>query len=676
MIDPVATDLSYLPLKLSRNKLSHTIEAADTALESRAGLKYYLTLSVPEFPFSEVFEELHTSEGREKPVDTQSGVQVFAGAEFRYNSGRNGKIDGLMSYTKPKQGQDYMSVSLSQTMAFQLTEKVQGGTPPVDTENRLSKMYAIKAGLSNEDYYAYGESFWKTWQIGQRQFMTWQPNYKRVAPGQEEYLHFLMNFTPKPAEIQLRMQYHNEDGTSSDAVTVMSLSSPMLYSVICCPAGIDALGVAANAVRYDVWLSNEAGKRISEVRSYLMDHINEVYDRSILFVNSLGGWDTLRLTGQAQRTLKVMQSVAEIERTADATPDFSELKIISIQGEHEISISTGYFKRDAISYLKYLDELLLSDEIYLITEKGHRPLQLLTNALVDQADNQDLIARTFNFRVLETVENYSNLPAAEPATERATSWQGLEIRHVLDKVGKRTGLLEFAKLTKVYSDDSSPFKPYTVKGNFQGDPDYIAPIWDSTIIVGSTPNPSAEISRLGKFKRTNCAAGHVGGPATITVPAGAFGGESPGDADALAEARFDSLDTQAYAQSNGTCTLNDVPVHFAILHKIPMGGDNLVIGSSDAGPVVDLRISTAEFISNTTGHNPPELRLSTATFNPGVYNFILEVEYVNNSQMRKCKISLPSKNREVIVSKGGYYAFDNVTVNSSDDPLTFEVSNL
>jgi len=675
MIDANATDLSYLPLKFSRNKLTHTIEAADTGLESRVGLKYFLTLSVPDFPFSDNFEELHTSEGREKPIEDLSGIQVFSGAEFRYNSGRNGKIDGLLSYTKPKQRQDHLSVSLSQTMAYCLTEKVQGGVPAVDTTQELPKMYAIKAGLSNEDFYVYGDTFWKKWQIGQRQFLTWQPNYKRVAVDQEEYLYFLVNFTPKPLELRLRVQYYYANGAGPEAATVMTLSNPLLYSVICCPAGADALGIPGDAVRYDVWLSNEQDKRLSEVRSYLIDHIREVYDRSILFVNSLGGWDTLRLTGQAQRLLKVTQSVAEIERPANAAVDFSELKIISIEGEYEFQISTGYFKRDAVSYLRYLDELLLSEEMYLVTDKGYRALQLITSTLLDQADNRDLIARTFSFRILDTIENYSDLPPAEPVPERAVTWQGLSVRQVLNGFGKRTGYLAFEKLEKVYADDNSLFKPYTVKGNYQGDPDYIEPIWDSTIVPGSTPYPSLAISRPGSYKRTNCAANYMGGPATITVAAGAYGGENPGDADTLAEARFDSLDTQAYAQANGTCALNNVPVHFAILHKIPMGAGNLATGSADAGPVVDLRISSMELISNTTGKAIPEVRVSDDSYNPGVYNFIVEVEY-GGSPIRKCRITIPAKNREAIVSKAGYYAFENVVVNSNDEPLTFEVVNL
>ena len=675
MIDPSATNLSFLPLKFSRNKLSHTIEAADPALASRVGLKYYLSLFVPEFAFSSNYQELHTSEGREVPVSSQSGVQVFAGAEFRYNTGRNGKIDGLLFYLKPRWQQKTMSLSLSQTTSYYLREAISGGEPAVDVSLDLAKTYAIKAGLSNEDFYAYGDNFFKSWQAENRQFLSWQPDYKTVSYAQEEYLYFLLNFTPMPTEVCLRLRCFYADGSFSDPVTVMSLSNPLLCSVVCCPVGAGVLQVDPLAVSYEVWLSNENGWRFSATRTFLIDFNYQLADRCILFVNSLGGWDTLRLLGEGSRTLKVAQTVAEVERTASASTDFSELKIISIEGEYEIQVSTGYFRRDAAQYLRYLDELLLSDEMYLITDKGHRPLQLTTNSLLDTLDNADLIARSFSFRILDTVENYSELPASEPTSQRATRWRGLTLKHVLDGYGKRTGKLVFERLEKVYLDDNSLVKPYTVKANVQGDPDYQPPISDGSIIAGSTPYPNVLIERLGSFKRSTCEAGYLGGEATVLVPAGKYGGETPGSSDALAEAEFVSLNTQGYADEFGSCAVNNVPVYVGLFHKIPMEFSQKVIGSSDYGPVVDVRISGSEIITNTTGLNPPATRLSESTILPGTFNILCEVEY-SGSPNRGCKLRIPSKSWEINVSSAGFYLFDNVQVYSTDAPLTIEVTNL
>ncbi len=675
MIDAIATDQSYLPLKFSRNKLSHTIDAADPALTSRVGLKYFLTISIPEYQFSEVFEELHTSEGRETPVDTQSGVQVYAGAEFRYNSGRNGKIDGLLTYTKPQRKQTAMTVVLSQTTAFKLTEDVTGGEPAVETNNPLGKMYAIKAGLQNDDFYSFGENFFTQWQLGARQFLTWQPNYKRVGRDQEEYLHFLLNFTPKPQTLKLRMHWFNAIGEGSAAVTVMSLENPMLYAVVCCPVGAAVLEVPADAVRYEVWLSNENDKRVSEARSYYVDGFEEIYDRSVLFVNSLGGWDTLRLTGQAQSTLKVSQTVAELERPAAAPIDFSELKIINIEGEHEIAVSTGWIKRDAAAHLKYLDELLLSEEIFLITEKGHKPLKLINSTMVDEYDNADLVARSFNFRILDTVENYSNLPAAEPTQERATVWRGLGLRHILDAVGKRTGKVLFARLQKLYADDNTPVKPYTVKQNTDGDPDYLPPITDNSVVPGTTPYPNTEISRPGTFNRTNCGVSYQGGPATIVIAAGTFGGENAGDAQAMAEGRWTTMNTQDYANTAGTCTINDMPVRLALRHEIPMTGGT-VIATGKEGPRVAVWFEGNSMPLARTGANPSDTYVYTDTVMPGVRNVIVYVLF-GGADRQPCKLVLVGKGREIeVTSISASYVFDGVTVNSLDDPLTVKVMAL
>ncbi|WP_254561797.1 DUF5977 domain-containing protein [Dyadobacter diqingensis] len=673
MIDAIATDQSYLPLKFSRNKLTHTIEAADPGLISRVGLKYYLAIQVPEFPFSENFEELHTSEGREAPVDNQSGVQIFAGAEFRFNSGRNGKIDGLLTYAKPRHKQAQMTISLSQTLAFTLREEIRGGMPAVNISNQLGKMYAIKAGLANEDFYAYGDSFFKSWQSNAKQFLTWQPNFKSIAPTQEEYLSFVLNFTPKPQTLKLRVQAYGADGAISETVTAMSLQNPVLYSVICCPVGASILKLPSTIAKYDVWLSNENNQRVSEVRTYLIDRTDQEFERSVLFVNSLGGWDTLRLTGQAQRNLKVSQNTAQTERPANAGVDFSELKIISIEGEYDLQVSTGFFKRDAIAYLNYLDELLLSEEVFLVSSKGHRPLQLTTQSLTDQEDNQGLVARTFGFRILDTVENFSSLPAAQPTEPRATTWRGVSLKQVLDGYGKRTGKLAFERLEKVYLDNNTPVKPYTVKANSQGDPDYVEPVTDSSIAPGSTPFPNTQISRLGTFNRTTCGDGYLGGAATILIAANTYGGEKSGDADALAEAKYNSMNTQAFADASGTCTLNNVPLRFGIRHYFPMNLNNQIVGSADYGPVVNLRISGTEIIPNCTGSNPITTRLSDAEFPPGKYNFILQVLYQASPQ-RQCKIKLAAKNREITVTEPGYFVFDNVIVNSSDAPLIFEIT--
>jgi hypothetical protein len=556
MIDFPASGLVFYPLKFSRNKLVHRIEPADPGLTDRDGLKYFLEIQVPEYPMAPTLVSLPRAEGRETPASEVGGAVTLEGAEFTYNQ-RNGKLDGQLTYAKPMAGQTTGSVVVTQTMPFRLRELVQGGTPPVNTDLTNPMQWVVKAGLSNEDFVAFGETFWHQHQAERRRFLTWQPDGKTVGWQQEEYLHFLVNFTPSPQQVLLRVVFYHRDGSVTPAQTKATLNAVGLNQVVCFPVGPAVLGAPDTALRYEVWLSNEQNRRFTETRTYWLDQAYQQQERAILFVNSLGGWDTLRLVGRATETLKVTQTVAERDRPADAPLDWPSTLVVSTEGEREIQVATGYFRRDAKEWRRYLDELLLSEQMYLVTDKGHVPLRRVTNALVDARDEPGLVSETLTFVRDLTVQNYSDLPPTEPTPTRPTAWQGVSYQHVLDAWGKRVGLLRAARLRKIYADDGTPFKPLTYKPNAQGDPDYEFPRPAPNVVPGSTPYPSALLERTGSFNRSNCPAGSEGGPATIVIAAGRYGGEAPGDADALAAAEAASLDTQAYADQWGTCLVNE-----------------------------------------------------------------------------------------------------------------------
>lgn len=341
MIDPKATGLTFLPLKFSRNALAHTILPADPALTSRVGLKYKLTILAPEVPQSATLVELHTSEGREKPPQTFGGVTVLPGAEFRYNSGRNGKIDGLLTFRKPAFRQAGLRILVEQTTAFRLREDVTGGTPTVATTNLQPVLHAIKGGLSTVDHFAYGDRFLSTEQAISRRFLTWQPNWKTIGPDQEEYLYFVLNFVPSPSMVKLRIRI-------GEAITTLATTeAPPLYGVLSVPVGPAVWELASDVLEYEVWLANESDQRLSESRTYYIDRSYQPWQRHLLFVNSLGGWDTLRLLGKGQETLSVAQSTAIVERSTTANPEIPELRIVSIEGERSLTVSTGFFGREA-----------------------------------------------------------------------------------------------------------------------------------------------------------------------------------------------------------------------------------------------------------------------------------------------------------------------------------------
>ena len=90
------------------------------------------------------------------------------------------------------------------------------------------------------------------------------------------------------------------------------------------------------------------------------------------------------------------------------------------------------------------------------------------------------------------------------------------------------------------------------------------------VVIGSLASTvvysSAQVSRLGSYNRSNCAEGKsfaadltppVGSPATIFIAAGSYSSViSQADADAQAEAAATAMDTQAYANQYGGCSID------------------------------------------------------------------------------------------------------------------------
>ncbi|MCE6987481.1 DUF5977 domain-containing protein [Dyadobacter sp. CY323] len=667
-IDLIKEGLAWSDVDLVRNELQHIVPALDPELyPDRAGMRYYLDLSLPEFPLSAVFETMITLEGREKPPLISAGTQVYEGCAFRLEE----ILAGQLSITLPAKDLDKMTAVASLTTPYVIREKIEPGLWDKSQPIR----YAMRAGIAFRDFAGYQHAFFSRYQAEKKQFLTWQPNNKQVSTAQKEFLYFLLNMSPFPDRIRLRMRVTKYDG-SQQVLTISETEGFRPFQVICCPVGVSALDLGAYVSRYEIWLSDGANERFSEVRTFVIDRQARVFERFLVFSNSLGGFDTLRLLGQASHETDVVKTISRKERPAGKGLDFSELEVIGVSENSGIQVSTGFFERDAVTYSDYLRELMLAEVILMDTEHGFESLNLVTTNLEYAKDRPGLIERTFELERTYSDKNYSRMDAADPIPARPVKWVGVSAKAVLNAFGKRTGKLAWERLQKVYQDDDSKVIPYAVKPNIPGDPDYIPAMNEASIVPGSTPYPSVLISRPIDYKKNNCGANLLGTAPTVVIAAGTYGGELPGDGDSLAESKFETFNNQAYANENGACEVNNVPVHFALFHKIPMDGGTLkVVGSTKYGPVVDLRVNGSILISNTIGQPIPAIRTSDATTATGIKNLLFQVSFVQNP-FSPCKLKIVGKNREITVTGPGFYVAENIQVNSSDEPLTIEINPL
>ncbi len=549
MIDALSTNTLFIPAKLSRNSLSHVIDAANPAMTSRVGLKYFLEIKVPEYEGSSNFLALCRSQLRENPPYSAGVSTIYEGASVIYNE-RNGKLDSLLKIKKPNYGILEPLVVTTQSKEYILRELVTGGTPAVNTDVSKTSQWVVKAGLSEIDYQNYGDNFFSTYQSENRKFLTNQPTRKVIGKNQTEYLSFLLNTNPMPSQVRLRIEM---DGLTTS--TFLTVVNPPFMSVVLFPVNFTNLCLDENCTSFKVWLSNESNERLSEVRTYYIDPIERKQERYVIFSNSQSGWDTLRLTGEANEYVKVNQNALVKDKIPFDVAALPLLQITSTDGDREIIVSTGYIERNIKETLAWFEEIFLSEDIYLETEKGHRQLKRLTNQIVLKEDEFGKVARLLQFQYVESVKNFSNLPVAVAAQARAMAWSSFgNQQHILNSFGKRSGFKKPESLLKIYVDNSTAVKPITVKANTEGTEGYIDKYFDAAVTIGSTPFPNTLYTRVTSFVKNDCASGYDGLAATISIAAGTYGGEKTGDANVLAIAAADSLNTQAYANTYGACT--------------------------------------------------------------------------------------------------------------------------
>lgn len=576
MADSLKNGLSFLPLKMSRNDILHNFDPAPLGTPNRNGLSYVVEIWRQSLLNAANVEHVVTLPTREIPPRQIGSETVYDGAYIRIEE----IIDELLEWKKPSYQQNKIGVIRSQTTRYRLLEKIlqADGTVLSNSEKILPDVWVMKCGLQRADWSSWQSSFYTGYVAQKRPFLTWQPNQKIISKYQEEYLYFLINFTPLPTEIRMRIRVEMDDD-SEWVATIHSLKAQNVkqYSVLSVPVGFEALhlnevdgemfedyfdldGVytapaAPRAVMaYELWLSDGDNARLSEVRRYEVDWEPQRFERQLLFNNSMGGYDTLRLTGKAQQQLKTSRMSAEVVELQKQDVDYSSLQLINVDGEKTWTVSTGYVVRDAVEWVNYMQEILLAEELYMVTEKGHIAMELVNTDVVYSEDDADLMARTFVLKEANRERNFSDMPAQGGLPDRPICWRGRDYEPLHDEWGVRNNDGHPVLLEKVYCDTGELVRPYTIKENLQGEEGYIESEHVAEFTPASTPYLSLAYSRDSVFRRNDCGANSEGSLWTIDMPAGAGGSEtSQAEADANALRRGVSVDTQANANIYGVC---------------------------------------------------------------------------------------------------------------------------
>ena len=211
-----------------------------------------------------------------------------------------------------------------------------------------------------------------------KQFMTWAPLRKRVDRAQPDYLNFFV-WQVSATQLKISIRAYFDDATDQTSVvkTQTGVQYGQLYQIPTGPLNSGALQInpAKNVSRYEVTVLNQSDVAISQTREYVVEPDSHPRKRFILFLNSLGAYEVLLFTGQADTTVGVSKGTLQKFLPITYNPQDGEFESTYSTLRNSTNYSTGYFTEDnAREWQQYMRELLISRRTFDITAGELKPI--------------------------------------------------------------------------------------------------------------------------------------------------------------------------------------------------------------------------------------------------------------------------------------------------------------
>ncbi|HUW07856.1 MAG TPA: hypothetical protein VMW01_16540 [Williamwhitmania sp.] len=187
-----------------------------------------------------------------------------------------------------------------------------------------------------------------------------------------------INGTAGSSTVTLKGNKTLADGTTEEVILwTGTMLAGKLYDFDISPAHF------TNAVAYTVLLNDFNDNPLTQTLSFEVITENLLQSRSIIFRNSLGGWDTITATGQFIGEL-------DLQRTVFNTPVVSRFRN-ALETGSDRALGIRYLKGNigfmSNEELEWMQELALSEEVYMVTERGLEKVVLQTDKVVISSDD-------------------------------------------------------------------------------------------------------------------------------------------------------------------------------------------------------------------------------------------------------------------------------------------------
>lgn len=212
-------------------------------------------------------------------------------------------IRPLLTFDLREADAPYTQTGIAKTFRVTLTENTDTPTTQAIT------FIVVRAGIDR--FGGDAASFLE------QNFLTWQPNTKRVTYYTPEFLTY---YAPTAANIKCTAYSPGQAGNPGNTITIDTVPAgqchtiPTQYATILAALRKENPSCPAPAY-YDIYAEDTSGNRLTYIQRYVADIMRTDEEQWVLFENSLGGIDTFRAYGDSENTAEHTHNIAEIEET-------------------------------------------------------------------------------------------------------------------------------------------------------------------------------------------------------------------------------------------------------------------------------------------------------------------------------------------------------------------------
>jgi hypothetical protein len=282
-----------------------------------------------------------------------------------------------------------------------------------------STFIAMKGGVGKLRQAQFNEASYPLYSYlsNAKKFLSWLPTTIKIdrrIPSSLFYLHYDTSTTIK---VYAKVYWTNGGTQTHLCDTKTGCSKYKVYEVTTAPdalfTGINLGTITGHYIyKFDFWLADANTNPLTEVRTFEIDYTPYQHLRYYRYLNSLGVFDTIRVTGVFEKSKEYESQTIEKSLQADFVPSDFEKQRINISKQETFKASTGWFNKESEFYKQLsevFEELFLSPEPYEYCEMGFMPIVISKPDHMVGKDDENLRAITYEVQKTYKDDLFTNV---------------------------------------------------------------------------------------------------------------------------------------------------------------------------------------------------------------------------------------------------------------------------